>query len=76
MSIRKITALLSAVALAVAHGCSGQARGGDSESHFMRCSDGAKCLVLASSLVYIPACPAGADPAADSCDNVVRDGGS
>jgi hypothetical protein len=49
MSIRKITVLLSCVALAVAHGCSGEVKRGDSESHFIHCTEDSKCRVLGAA---------------------------
>ena len=39
MSPRKIASSLSVLALAVAHGCSVEVKHGDSESHFIRCTD-------------------------------------
>src|SRR5690349_707315 len=49
MSLRKITLLSSALALVAAHGCSGRVTRGDSESHFLRCTEDSKCRVLGSA---------------------------
>jgi hypothetical protein len=43
---RRAAALLVALSLAAAHGCQGNVKGGDSESHFMRCGVDSTCLAL------------------------------